>query len=52
MLLGATLSLHPDEPQKISERMEEAKSQRMATQPHGSRSAGCFFKNAPASPVG
>src|SRR2546423_1798257 len=52
MLLGATLSLHPDEPQKISERMEKAKSQRMATQPHGSRSAGCFFKNAPASPVG
>src|SRR5712671_790400 len=44
MLLGATLSLHPDEPQKISERM--------ATQPHGARSAGCFFKNAPASSVG
>lgn len=52
MLLGATLSLHPDDPQKISERMEEAKSQRMETQPHGSRSAGCFFKNAPASSVG
>jgi len=52
MLLGATLSLHPDDPQKISERMENAKSQRMATQPHGARSAGCFFKNAPASPVG
>src|SRR2546421_6030137 len=52
MLLGATLSLHLDDPQKISERMEKAKSQRMATQPHGSRSAGCFFKNAPASSVG
>src|SRR5437016_840089 len=52
MLLGATLSLHPDDPQKINERMEKAKSQRMATQPHGSRSAGCFFKNAPASSVG
>ena len=52
MLLGATLSLHPDDPQKISERMEEAKGQRMATQPHGARSAGCFFKNAPASSVG
>jgi UDP-N-acetylmuramate dehydrogenase len=24
----------------------------METQPHGSRSAGCFFKNAPSSPVG
>jgi UDP-N-acetylmuramate dehydrogenase len=52
MLLGATLSLHPDDPQKISQRMEAAKSQRMETQPHGSRSAGCFFKNAPASPIG
>ena len=52
MLLGATLSLHPDDPQEISERMEKAKSQRMATQPHGARSAGCFFKNAPASSVG
>lgn len=52
MLLGATLSLHPDDPQAISERMEKAKSQRMATQPHGARSAGCFFKNAPASAVG
>ena len=52
MLLGATLSLQPDDPQAISERMEKAKSQRMATQPHGARSAGCFFKNAPASAVG
>src|SRR5213076_1022471 len=50
--LGATLSLHLDDPQKISERMEKAKNQRMATQPHGAHSAGCFFKNAPASPIG
>ena len=52
LLLGATLKLHPDDPQQINERMEQAKSQRMATQPHGARSAGCFFKNAPSSPVG
>lgn len=52
LLLGATLALHPDEPQEINERMEKAKSQRLATQPHGARSAGCFFKNAPSSPVG
>jgi len=52
LLLGATLVLHPDDPKKISERMEKAKGQRMATQPHGTRSAGCFFKNAPSSPVG
>ena len=47
MLLGATLRLTPDDPEKIRARMEDAKSRRMATQPHGSRSAGCFFKNPP-----
>jgi UDP-N-acetylmuramate dehydrogenase len=52
LLLGGRLRLKPDEPEKIRARMEEAKSQRMATQPHGSRSAGCFFKNPPASTVG
>jgi len=52
LLLGATLCLQHDDPQKIRERMEKAKGQRMATQPHGTRSAGCFFKNAPSSPVG
>jgi UDP-N-acetylmuramate dehydrogenase len=52
ILLGATLRLHRDDPEKIRERMEKAKGQRMATQPHGTRSAGCFFKNAPSSPVG
>jgi UDP-N-acetylmuramate dehydrogenase len=52
LLLGATLRLHPDDPAKIKERMDEAKQKRLATQPHGSRSAGCFFKNPPGSPVG
>ena len=52
LLLGATLSLHTDDPEQIRARMEKAKSQRMETQPHGARSAGCFFKNAPASPIG
>ena len=52
LLLGATLSLHPDDAEQIRARMEKAKNQRMATQPHGARSAGCFFKNAPASPIG
>ena len=32
--------------------MDDAKSRRMATQPHGSRSAGCFFKNPPEGTVG
>ena len=52
LLLGVTLKLQRDDPKLIAARMEKAKGQRMATQPHGTRSAGCFFKNAPASPVG
>ncbi len=52
LLLGATLRLTPDDPEQIKVRMEEAKSRRMATQPHGSRSAGCFFKNPPTGLVG
>jgi len=52
LLLGATLRLTPDEPEAIKARMDEAKSRRLATQPHGSRSAGCFFKNPPTSTVG
>ena len=52
LLLGATLRLKPDNPEAIQQRMEEAKSRRLATQPHGGRSAGCFFKNPPQSAVG
>jgi UDP-N-acetylmuramate dehydrogenase len=52
LLLGATLLLRAGDPEEIAARMEAAKSQRMATQPHGARSAGCFFKNASASPIG
>ncbi len=49
LLLGCTLKLQADEPEKIKGRMEEAKQKRFATQPHGARSAGCFFKNPPGS---
>jgi UDP-N-acetylmuramate dehydrogenase len=52
LLLGATLHLQPDDPEKIGARMLEAKNKRLATQPHGSRSAGCFFKNPPGSAIG
>ncbi len=52
LLLGATLCLQPDDPEKIRERMDDAKSRRLATQPHGTRSAGCFFKNPPSNTVG
>jgi len=52
LLLGATLRLKPDDPEQIKKRMDDAKSRRLATQPHGARSAGCFFKNPPASTIG
>lgn len=49
LLLGCTLRLKADDPQAIKARMDEAKRKRFATQPHGARSAGCFFKNPPGS---
>ncbi|MDT7807957.1 MAG: UDP-N-acetylmuramate dehydrogenase [Acidobacteriota bacterium] len=49
LLLGCTLRLKPDDPEAIKARMEEAKQKRFSTQPHGARSAGCFFKNPPGS---
>ena len=52
LLLGATLRLTPDDPEQIKARMDDAKSRRLATQPHGARSAGCFFKNPPAGTTG
>lgn len=52
LLLGATLRLTPDDPDQIKARMDDAKSKRLASQPHGARSAGCFFKNPPAGTVG
>ena len=52
LLLGATLRLQKDDPASIKARMDDVKSKRLATQPHGARSAGCFFKNPPASTTG
>lgn len=47
LILGATLVLKNDDAEAIAERMNKAKQQRLTTQPHGARSAGCFFKNPP-----
>lgn len=52
LLLGATFVLTPDDSQEIQARMEDAKQRRLSSQPHGARSAGCFFKNPPASSLG
>jgi UDP-N-acetylmuramate dehydrogenase len=49
LLLGCTLKLKTDDAEQIKARMDEAKQKRFATQPHGARSAGCFFKNPPGS---
>jgi UDP-N-acetylmuramate dehydrogenase len=51
LLLGCTLRLKADDPEAIKARMDEAKQKRFATQPHGARSAGCFFKNPPGSGI-
>jgi UDP-N-acetylmuramate dehydrogenase len=49
LLLGATLRLYPGDSAEIITRMAEVKRKRMASQPHGARSAGCFFKNPPGT---
>lgn len=51
LLLGCTLKLKTDDTEAIKARMDEAKQKRFATQPHGARSAGCFFKNPPGSGI-
>jgi UDP-N-acetylmuramate dehydrogenase len=49
LLLGATLRLQPGDSAEIITRMAEVKRKRMDSQPHGARSAGCFFKNPPGT---
>jgi UDP-N-acetylmuramate dehydrogenase len=49
LLLGATLRLRPGDSAQIITRMAEVKRKRMESQPHGARSAGCFFKNPPGT---
>ncbi len=49
LLLGATLHLRPGDSAEIITRMAEVKRKRMDSQPHGARSAGCFFKNPPGT---
>jgi UDP-N-acetylmuramate dehydrogenase len=49
LLLGATLQLKPGDSAEIITRMAEVKRKRMDSQPHGARSAGCFFKNPPGT---
>ena len=49
LLLGATLRLRPGDSAEIITRMAEVKRRRMESQPHGARSAGCFFKNPPGT---
>ena len=53
LLFGATLALTPDDPAENSWRgWKTQRARRLATQPHGRRSAGCFFKNPPESAIG
>ena len=49
LLLGATIRLRAGDAEEIKALMEESKRKRLDSQPHGARSAGCFFKNPPGS---
>ncbi|HEY9282457.1 MAG TPA: UDP-N-acetylmuramate dehydrogenase [Pyrinomonadaceae bacterium] len=49
LLLGTTIKLRAGDAEEIKRRMEESKRKRLETQPHGARSAGCFFKNPPGT---
>ncbi|MDK2955069.1 MAG: UDP-N-acetylmuramate dehydrogenase [Desulfovibrionales bacterium] len=48
----AVLLLDKDEPARIKARMREVHDKKKATQPVGSRSAGCVFKNPPGESAG
>ncbi len=51
VVLLATLTLHPDDPEKIEERMDEFVAYRKQTQPPGA-SLGSIFKNPPEDYAG
>lgn len=52
IVAGVTLSLTPDDPARIAERMRGFRDHRVRTQPTGERNAGCMFKNPPGDHAG
>jgi UDP-N-acetylmuramate dehydrogenase len=52
LILGATLSLTPDDPQEVRARVSAFMKEKQARQPLRRRSAGCVFKNSGGAPAG
>jgi UDP-N-acetylmuramate dehydrogenase len=52
LILGATVSLRPDDPHDVSTRVRSFMKEKQARQPLGRRSAGCVFKNSDGAPAG
>jgi UDP-N-acetylmuramate dehydrogenase len=51
LILGGRFRLTPGNPDQISAAARRAKERRRCTQPLGTPSAGCFFKNPPGRPT-
>ncbi|HYV85768.1 MAG TPA: UDP-N-acetylmuramate dehydrogenase [Patescibacteria group bacterium] len=51
-IAAATLTLTPDDPVRIKERMKEFHDKRVATQPTAAKNAGCIFRNPPDNHAG
>lgn len=52
VVLAATARLAEGDPVKIRARLAEYKGKRVSSQPRGTRSAGCIFKNPPGQNAG
>lgn len=52
VVLGATLALHPDDPEAIRARIAEYQARRRATQPVADQNAGSVFRNPPGDHAG
>jgi UDP-N-acetylmuramate dehydrogenase len=52
VVLSATARLVEGDPARIRSLMNEYKTKRVASQPRGTRSAGCIFKNPPGQSAG
>ncbi len=49
---AATLSLTPDDPARVKERMKAFHDKRVSTQPTAAKNAGCIFRNPPDDHAG
>lgn len=52
VILGATLALHEDDPDRVRAEFQEHLARKQRTQPLAEHSAGCIFKNPAIKPAG